>query len=443
MPDKPTIAIIGTGISGLACAYFLKDDFVLSIFEKEPRTGGHSNTVEVEENGERLPLDTGFMVYNEVTYPHLTRLFKSLDVATKPTDMSFSVQHMPAALEFNGGSVNLLFSQRKNLFRPRFWKMLLQINRFNKETIAELANPQYADMTLSEYVDARGYGRDFLKWYLSPMAAAVWSSPPERIDSFPARTLMRFWHNHGFLGLDTQHPWRTVCGGSREYVKKITKDLSQHITKAKEVSAVYGTTLEFSDGSSQTFDHVIFASHGDQSYKLLKDPSALEAGVLSRFQYQSNQAIVHTDASFMPRTRRAWAAWNYRVESSSRGGEMHSTHYWMNKLQGVSKNQNYFVSINPPDNIAPEKIHHRIQYEHPLFTSSAISAQSRIPELHIAAGSTRRYYCGAWQRYGFHEDGIWSAHRLCATLLDRDPWEKSGSDTRSAPAPTTRKRAGE
>ena len=219
---RPNIAIIGTGISGLACAHFLKGDFDLTLFEKDDRIGGHSNTVEVPENGRMLPLDTGFMVYNEVTYPHLTRLFKELDVATKPTEMSFSVQHMLAGVEFNGGSVNLLFSQRKNLLSPRFWKMLLQINRFNKETVEELANPKFGDLSLAEYVKARGYGGDFLEWYLSPMAAAVWSSPPERIDSFPARTLMRFWHNHGFLGLDTQHPWRTVCGGSREYGKKIT-----------------------------------------------------------------------------------------------------------------------------------------------------------------------------------------------------------------------------
>ena len=192
MRDKPKLAIIGTGIAGLACAHFLQRDYDLTLFEKDNRIGGHSNTVEVPENGNMLPLDTGFMVYNEVTYPHLTRLFAELDVATKPTEMSFSVQHIPGGIEFNGGSVNLLFSQRKNLLRARFWKMLLQINRFNKETIAELANPQYGDVTLAEYVDARGYGRDFLDWYLSPMAAAVWSSPPERIDSFPAKTLMRF-----------------------------------------------------------------------------------------------------------------------------------------------------------------------------------------------------------------------------------------------------------
>lgn len=417
MGGKPKLAIIGTGISGLACAHFLKGDFDLTLYEKDGRIGGHSNTVEVPENGKMLPLDTGFMVYNEVTYPHLTRLFKELNVDTKPTDMSFSVQHADAGIEFNGGSVNLLFSQRKNLLRPRFWKMLLQINRFNKETVAELADPKYGDVTLAEYVAARGYGRDFLEWYLAPMAAAVWSSPPERIDSFPARTLMRFWHNHGFLGLDTQHPWRTVSGGSREYVKAITAPFTDRILRGNAVTAVSGTTLTLSDGSSHTSDKVIFASHGDQSLALLSAPTALEREILGPFEYQPNKAIVHTDARFMPRTRRAWASWNYRVDPSGK----HSTHYWMNRLQGVSDKVDYFVSINPPDGIPEEKIIHRLNYEHPLFTAAAITAQSRIPELHEAALTTHRHYCGAWQRYGFHEDGIWSAYRLCKEILNRDP----------------------
>jgi predicted NAD/FAD-binding protein len=413
----PKTAIIGTGISGLACAHFLKDESDLTLFEKEHRIGGHSNTVEVEEDGRMLPLDTGFMVYNEVTYPHLTRLFKELDVATKPTAMSFSVQHVPDGVELNGGSLNLLFAQRKNLFRPRFWKALIQINRFNKETVAELANPQYGDMPLAEYVKARGYGADFLRWYLSPMAAAVWSSPPERIDSFPARTLMRFWHNHGFLGLDTQHPWRTVSGGSREYVKKLTAPFADRIVTGNAVTSVTGTRLTLADGSTHDFDRIIFASHGDQSLALLADPTALEKDILGKFHYQPNRAVVHTDERFMPRTRRAWASWNYHISSSGK----HSTHYWMNSLQGVSEKQNYFVSINPPEGIDPKKIHHELNYEHPLFTTDAITAQSRIPELHEAARITGRHYCGAWQRYGFHEDGIWSAHRLCAEILNRDP----------------------
>ena len=421
MSDRPKLAIIGSGISGLACAHFLQREYDLALFEKDDRIGGHSHTVEVPEKGRMLPLDTGFMVYNEVTYPHLTRLFRELGVGTKPTAMSFSVQHIPDGMELNGGSLNLLFSQRKNLFRPRFWKALLQINRFNKETIAELADPQYGEMPLAEYVKARGYGPDFLRWYLSPMAAAVWSSPPERIESFPARTLMRFWHNHGFLGLDTQHPWRTVAGGSREYVKKLTAPFADRIAKGNAVRSVEGTRVTLADGSARDFDKVIFASHGDQSLAMLASPTALEADILGKFHYQPNRAVVHSDPRFMPRTRRAWASWNYRIESSG-GRESHSTHYWMNSLQGVSENENYFVSINPPAGLDPSKVIRELEYEHPIFDTAAITAQSRTNELHEAGLHTGRHYCGAWQRYGFHEDGIWSAHTLCRQILNRDPW---------------------
>ncbi|MGJ8633322.1 MAG: NAD(P)/FAD-dependent oxidoreductase [Luteolibacter sp.] len=422
MKVKPKIAIIGTGISGLSCAHFLKREYDLTLFEKDNRIGGHSNTVEVPEDGKQLPLDTGFMVYNEVTYPHLTRLFKDLRVETKPTEMSFSVQHMHNGIEFNGGSLNLLFAQRKNLLSLRFWKMLLQINRFNKETVEELEKPQYADLPLGEYVTQRGYGKDFLNWYLSPMAAAVWSSTPERIHTFPARTLMRFWHNHGFLGLDTQHPWRTVTGGSREYVKKITASFTDRIVKDNPVQAVLENRVTLADGTSHTFDKIIFASHGDQSLKLLASPTVLEEEILSTFHYQPNTAAVHTDPRFMPNTRRAWASWNYRVDQTHQGRETHSTHYWMNSLQHVSEKQDYFVSINPPPGIPEEKIIHSLAYEHPIFDTATIAAQIRIPELHTAGQKTNHYYCGAWQRYGFHEDGIWSAHRLCETILNRDPW---------------------
>ena len=426
MKQKPKLAIIGSGISGLACAHFLQHDYELTLFEKDDRIGGHSHTVTVPENGEQLPLDTGFMVYNEVTYPLLTRLFKDLGVVTKPTSMSFSVQHLPDDVEFNGGGYNQLFGQRKNLLRSRFWKMLLQINRFNKETVEELRNPRYGDLPLCEYVEVREYGSDFLRWYLSPMAAAVWSSPPERINSFPARTLMRFWHNHGFLGLDTQHPWRTVVGGSREYVKKVTGPFADRLRTSNGVASVKGREVFLTNGSSESFDKIIFAAHGDQSRSMLEDPTDLEDDILAPVRYQSNRAVVHHDESFMPRNKRCWASWNYRIEKSSQAGEKHSTHYWMNNLQGVSDQKNYFVSVNPPNSLDPEKIIRTLEYDHPVFTTAAVQAQARVPELHRSGQSTGRYYCGAWQRYGFHEDGIWSAYELCREILHRDPWRGGG-----------------
>lgn len=421
--NRQRIAIVGTGISGMACAHFLSREHDVTLFEKDDRVGGHSHTVMVEEGNDRVPVDTGFMVYNEVTYPLLTRLFRELDVATKPTSMSFSVQHVAEGLEFNGGSVNLLFGQRRNLVNLRYWKMLMQIARFNRETIAELANPDYGDLSLREYVKARGYGEDFLRWYLSPMAAAVWSSPPERIEEFPARTLMRFWHNHGFLGLDTQHPWRTVSGGSRCYVEKLTRPFEQHIHRDRGVNAVEltakGSRLTFADGSCQDFDKVVIAAHGDQALGMLADPTMLERNLLGLFHYQKNEAVLHTDTRFMPETRRCWAAWNYRIDAANRS----STHYWMNELQGVSDREQYFVSINPSSSPAEESIKRRLEYEHPLFDLAAVAGQARLPDLHEAGNETGRYFCGAWQRYGFHEDGLWSAVNVCTRLLGRDPWQ--------------------
>jgi len=406
-PARKKMAIVGTGISGLACAHFLQHDYDLTIFEKNDRVGGHSHTVMAGGD----PIDTGFMVYNEVTYPLLTRLFANLKVATKATSMSFSVQHIGENLEFSGSSLNLLFGQRRNLLRPRFWKMLLQINRFNKETVEELKNPQHSHLTLAQYVDLRGYGEDFLHWYLSPMAAAVWSSPPENIEQFPALTLMRFWHNHGFLGLDTQHPWRTVVGGSKEYLKLLTAPFADRIRKADPVVAVTPKNeITLASGHHESFDLIISAAHGDQALQLLSSPTPLEEELLSPFHYQPNKAVLHTDESFMPATRRCWASWNYRIEE-----ERHSTIYWMNKLQGATANQNFFVSINPSRSIPASKIIRELDYEHPLFDLATIAAQDRIPELNAAG--TGRYFCGAWQRNGFHEDGLWSAVRLCEAIL--------------------------
>ncbi|WP_395743070.1 NAD(P)/FAD-dependent oxidoreductase [Prosthecobacter sp.] len=424
--SRPRLAIVGTGVAGLGCAHFLHPHFDLTIFEQNDYAGGHTNTVTVREDGRELPVDTGFMVFNHVTYPLLTRLFKELDVATKPTSMSFSVTHLPSGIEYNGTSLNHLFGQRRNLIRPRFWRFMLQINRFNAEAVAALDDARYARMTLREYVEARGYGSDFLNIYIIPMSSAVWSTPPELMLEFPALTLIRFWHNHGFLGLHTQHPWWTVTDGARSYVKKLTVPFRDRIRLGSPVVRVErgadGVKVYPRDGAAETFDKVVFASHADQTLRMLAQPTERESALLGCFKYQPNIATLHTDERFMPRTKKCWASWNYRIREGADGGIEPSTHYWMNSLQGVSDKTNYFVAINAADEIAPEKVLKRINYEHPLFDLAAIDAQKQLPELNRISPDQSTYFCGSYFRYGFHEDAFGSAVALCRDLLGREPW---------------------
>jgi predicted NAD/FAD-binding protein len=367
------------------------------------------------------------MVFNHETYPNLTRLFRELGVETKKTDMSFSVQHAPTGLEFNGGSLNLLFGQRRNLLRPRHWRLLTAINRFNTEAVPALTDPRWEDMTLQEYVEARGYGRDMMDHYLVPMSSAVWSTPPEKMADFPARTLLRFWHNHGFLGLSTQHQWWTVHGGARQYVDRMIPPFRDRLHTGRgavEIRRPAGGRVEVraSDGTTETFDKVILACHGDQALRLLADPTAMEARLLREFAYQPNTATVHTDTSVMPRTRRCWASWNYRILNGTDGSILPETHYWMNRLQDVSRHQEYFVSLNCRGRIAPEKVLREIDYEHPLFTRGAIRAQQELPHLNRLAPDQTTYYAGAWFKFGFHEDGFTSALECVRALTGEEIW---------------------
>lgn len=435
-----SLAIIGTGISGLGCAHFLHRHFDLTLFERGDYAGGHTNTLTVAEpKTERtLPIDTGFMVFNHVTYPLLTRLFHELGVATKRAPMSFSVRHAQSGLEFCGSSLNHLFAQRRNLVRPRFWRMLASIQRFNHEAAAALGDPSTSAETLGDYVKRRGYGEDFFHLYLVPMSSAVWSTPPDQMLGFPAHTLLRFFHNHGFLGLNTQHDWWTVDGGARTYVAKLTAPWRDRIQLGQSVARVVrtprGVTVMTAHGA-RTFDHVIMASHADESLQLLVNPTPEETRVLSPFRYQPNTATLHTDPSVMPRTKRAWASWNYEINHHASEPVSAATHYWMNSLQGVSDRENYFVTIGRPNAIDPAKVLRRIAYEHPLFSLGAVRAQEEIPALNAAAcGGTETYFVGAWQRYGFHEDGLMSAARLSAQLLGRDPWTTEAAPRLAASA---------
>ncbi|WP_438480906.1 NAD(P)/FAD-dependent oxidoreductase [Oleiharenicola lentus] len=433
-----SIAIIGTGIAGMGCAHFLQHEHALTLFEQADYTGGHTNTVTVPETGtgRPVPIDTGFMVFNYETYPQLTRLFAQLKLPVKKTQMSFSVRHEDTGLEFAGSSLNHLFAQRRNIFRPRFIRMLLSIDRFNREAVAALADPAWQGVTLGDYTKQRGYGDDFFNLYLVPMSSAVWSTPPAKMLEFPATTLLRFFHNHGFLGLSTQHQWWTIDGGSQEYVKRLVapfRDRIRHNAKVVRVRRENGSVLvTTADCATQRFDRAILACHGDQALSLLADPTADETRVLSEFHFQANTATLHTDTSVMPRTKLAWSAWNYSIARDAAGNISPATHYWMNSLQGVSDRENYFVSINRPDRVDPAKILKTIHYEHPLFSLGAVRAQAELPALHVAArGTTETYFAGAWQRYGFHEDGFLSAVNLSALLLHRDPWENPNPPLRS------------
>ena len=418
------IAIIGTGIAGLGCAHFLQRRADLTLYERNDYAGGHSNTILVTEPQSTVPIDTGFMVFNEITYPNLTRLFRELNVATRMTSMSFSVQHLSTGLEFCGSSLNHLFAQRRNLLRPRVWRMLTQINRFNAEAVPALSAAEFQNHAIGDYVRERKYGEDFLHFYLVPMSAAVWSTPPEQTLDFPAMTLLRFFHNHGFLGLHAQHPWLTVVNGAKAYVEKLTAPFRDKIRMRRGAVRVRreGGAVKVADvlGQTEEYDHVIFASHADEVLKMLTDADDQERTVLGEFKYQPNTATLHADASVMPKTKLCWASWNYRIDRDVHGQASPSTVYWMNSLQGVSERQNYFVSINGEDSVNPNLVLKRIQYEHPLFNLGAIRAQKELPKLN--ARMTNVFFCGSYFRYGFHEDAFTSALELCRLLPGERIW---------------------
>lgn len=424
--SRQSIAIIGSGISGLGCAHFLHQRHDVTVYEAADYIGGHTNTVTVTEDGKELPIDTGFMVFNHQTYPLLCRLFKELGVETKRTDMSFSLRHLPTGYEYNGKNLNTIFGQRSNLCSPRFWNFLLKIRRFNEETVEAMDDPSVEGLTLREYVQARDYGQDFLDLYIIPMGSAVWSTPPELMLDFPVKTLMHFWFNHGFLGMKTRHPWWTVVDGSRQYVRKLVPPFRDRIwlnTPVDRIERRNGKAVVYArNHGPKTYDKVIMATHTPTTMQMLADPTPLEEEILPAFQYHPNLATLHTDDRFMPKTRKCWAAWNYHVEFDNKGVIKPSTHYWMNLLQGVSEKTNYFVSINGEDAIAPEKVLKRIQYEHPLFDIKAVAAQKRVPELNQISRDQTTYFCGAWTRYGFHEDGFMSAVNVCRDLLGEEPW---------------------
>ena len=400
------IAIIGSGIAGNVVAHRLHADHDITVFEAAAHIGGHTHTHTVEFDGERHEIDTGFIVYNDWTYPNFIALLNELGVQSQPSAMSFSVRNEASGLEYNGATLNTLFAQRRNLLRPSFHRMIRNILRFNREAPALLQREE--EITLRDYLAAGRYSPQFVNDYLIPMGAAIWSTDPMRMLAFPARYFVQFFHNHGMLSVDQRPQWRAICGGSARYVEKLVAPFRQRIRLNCPVESVRrlpdGVLVKPRSAAAERYDQVFFACHSDQALALLADATALEKSILGAIPYQANEAVLHTDASLLPRTRRAWAAWNYHVVNTAEGGA--TLTYNMNILQTLRSRHTFCVTLNRSARIAPGKIIQRIIYHHPLYTPAGVAAQARQHEIN---GVNRSYFCGAYWRYGFHEDGAVSA----------------------------------
>ncbi|WP_377847097.1 NAD(P)/FAD-dependent oxidoreductase [Bosea sp. UC22_33] len=416
------IAVIGAGISGLSAAWLLGQAHDVVLFEAAPRLGGHANTVRITGGGGETAVDTGFIVYNEATYPNFIALMEHLCVATQPTEMSFAVSLDGGRLEYSGTSVAGLFAQRSNLVRPRFWAMLQDITRFYRNASKDALTGGLAGISLGDYLAAGCYGTAFRDDHLLPMAAAIWSAPCSEILSYPATAFLRFHHNHGLLQLSDRPVWRTVTGGSSVYVERLRAAFSGEVragTPVRQVRRGANDVVLTGDGWTETFDQVVFAGHADQTLAMLADPSPTEAEALGSFRYSRNRAVLHGDEALMPKRRRAWASWNH-IGQRAQPDSACAVTYWMNRLQGLPEAQPFFVTLNPPDTLREEAIFHEEIYEHPLFDAAALDAQERLWSLQ---GMRRSWFCGAYFGSGFHEDGLQAGLAVAEALGGvRRPW---------------------
>jgi predicted NAD/FAD-binding protein len=409
------IAVIGSGISGLAAAYCLSRRHEVFLFEKDQRIGGHTHTVTVDSSRGPLAVDTGFIVHNDRTYPNLVRLLGELGVQTQWSDMSFAVSCRSTGFEYSSRGLGGFFAQRSNLLRPAHYRLFREILRFNREAPRLLEDPAAAAMTLGEVIEAGRYDAQFAERYLFPMASAVWSMSVEAIRSFPALTLLRFFDNHGMLGISTHPRWKVIRGGSHSYLAPITAPFRERIHTGVEIQSVArqetGVRLRFADRPPVSFDQAVFACHGDQVLPLLEDPSDAEREILACFTTSRNEVCLHTDSSLLPRRPAARASWNCHLSSPSQAGA--TLTYHMNRLQALPVAEDYCVTLNAGGDIDPAKVLRRLVYHHPLYTREAIGAQSRWREI---SGVNRTHYCGAYWFYGFHEDGLNSGLRVARAL---------------------------
>jgi len=405
------IAIIGTGISGMVAAYFLNQEHEITVFEANDYIGGHTHTLAVEQQGITYAVDTGFIVFNDQTYPNFVKLLARLGVASQPSRMSFSVKCEKTGLEYSGTSLNTLFAQRRNFLRPSFYRMLRDILRFNATAPSLLQNGTQ-ELTLGTYLEAHRYSQDFITYYLIPMGAAIWSADPQQMHHFPARYFVQFFHNHGMLTVNKRPQWRVIQGGSARYVEALTHSYRQRIRLRCPIHSItrYSDHVEVQprQGEKERFDHVVIATHSDQALAMLTDPTKAEVETLSAFPYQENEVVLHTDATLLPRRHLAWASWNYHLLRA--GQNRVAITYNMSILQSLCSPQPFCVTLNRSNDIDPAKIIRRITYHHPVYTTHGVAAQKRH---HSMNGVNRTSFCGAYWGYGFHEDGVKSALTVC------------------------------
>ena len=411
------MAVIGAGVAGLTAAHILSKKYEITLIEKDNRIGGHTNTINVEEKGKEIGVDTGFIVLNDRNYPHFKKLLNNLDIKIRNTDMSFSYYDENDGFNYAGTGISGYFSQKRNLFSPKHYRFLLNVKKYSKIAAKDVKSKKILDETLGEYLIRKNFPSEIKNKFMIPMGAAVWSGSRKDILNFPAKMFLQFFDNHGILDLNNAPQWHTVSGGSCTYVRKILEKFNGTLIKGNGVTEIRresnSVALKLEKGEELTFDKVVCASHADQTYRMVKDLTKKEEEILKPWKYSKNVTILHTDHSFMPPTKSAWACWNYVKNKESNDTDDVSVTYYMNRLQGLKTSKDYFVTLNPTRDVPEDKTIFQTIYTHPKYTQTAISTQENIEAVN---GTNRLYFCGSYCRYGFHEDAVMSAVNVAKQL---------------------------